>query len=110
MLSQNDLQPAYALLKQLKHTTEKHLEKLYQHVFSNGRAVYETALKGDDQLWNDLGNQWGKGSGYKIRISGDSKDWFIGNHYPNYEKTVTSKAVDGWNMYVTEIRQLLGAF
>lgn len=110
MLSQNDLQPAYALLKQLKFTTEKYLDEIYQHVYAKGRAVYEGELKSDSHLWADLYNQWGKGSGYKGRIATDSKSWFQENQYASFESEVTSKAVEGWNKYITEIRQLLGNF
>lgn len=108
MLSQNDLQPAYALLKQLKFTTEKYLDEIYQHVYAKGRAVYENELKSDSQLWNDLYDHWGNGPGYKGRIAKDSDKWFQAKQYVNYEQEVTNKAVEGWSKYITEIRQLLG--
>ena len=110
MLSQNNLQPAYALLKQLKFTTEKYLDEIYQHVYAKGRAVYEGELKSDSDLWGGLYNQWGKGEGYKGRIAKGSKNWFQEKQYANFESEVTSKAVEGWNKYITEIRQLLGSF
>lgn len=110
MLSQNDLQPAYSLLKQLKFTTEKYLEEIYQHVYAKGRSVYEHDLKNDSQLWNELYDQWGKGSGYKGRISHDSNSWFHTKHYSSYEQEVTDIASEGWNKYIIEIRQLLGNF
>ncbi|MEH6458111.1 MAG: hypothetical protein V7749_17410 [Cocleimonas sp.] len=110
MLSQNDLQPAYALLKQLKFTTEKYLDEIYQHVYAKGRAVYENELKNDSQLWNELYNQWGQGPGYKVRVAQDSNGWFQTKQYANYEQEVTNKATEGWNKYITEIRQLLGNF
>ena len=110
MLSQNDLQPAYALLKQLKFTTEKYLDEIYQHVYAKGRAVYENELKNDSQLWSELYSQWGQGPGYKIRVAQDSNNWFQAKQYANYEQEVTNKATEGWNKYITEVRQLLGSF
>lgn len=109
MLSQNDLQPAYALLKQLKHTTEKRLGEMYQQIFAKGRAVYEAELNNDAELWNKLAQEWGQGPGYKGRIGSSSQKWFQHKNYPNFESKVTMHAVDQWNRYVEEVQQLLGA-
>lgn len=109
MLSQNELQPAYALLKQLKHTTEKRLGDLYQQVFAKGRAVYEAELHTDASLWNALAQEWGAGPGYKDRIGQSSQKWFQNRKYPNFEAQVTQQAKDQWHRYVDEVQQLLGA-
>lgn len=109
MLSQNDLQPAYALLKQLKHTTEKRLGDMYQDVFAKGRAVYESELSSDSALWNSLISEWGQGPGYKGRVGQDSQEWFQKKKYPIFEDQVTKYARDHWNRYVEEVQQLLGA-
>ena len=109
MLSQNDLQPAYALLKQLKHTTEKRLGDMYQQVLTKGRAVYEADLSNDSKLWNALKKEWGQGSGYKGRIGHSSQQWFQHKNYPDFESKVTKHAVDKWHLYVHEVQQLLGA-
>jgi energy-coupling factor transporter ATP-binding protein EcfA2 len=109
MLSQNELQPAYALLKQLKHTTEKRLGDMYQQVFAKGRAVYEEELHADTLLWNKLAQEWGAGPGYKDRIGRGSEQWFQHKKYPNFEAQVTQQAKDQWHRYVDEVQQLLGA-
>lgn len=108
MLSQNELQPAYALLKQLKQTTEKRLGDIYQKAFAKGRAVYEEKLSSDNQLWNVLFEQWGKGAGYKDRVSGDSEAWFHTKKYPEFESSVTRQVVEEWQLYVNEVRDMLG--
>jgi len=94
MLSQNDLQPAYALLKQLKHTTEKRLGEMYQQVFLKGRAVYEEKLNNDLELWHKLAQEWGQGPGYKGRIGNGSQQWFQHKGYSNFESKVTDHAVN----------------
>jgi hypothetical protein len=109
MLSQNDLQPAYALLKQLEHTTEKRLGEMYQDVFAKGRAVYESELSSDTALWNSLISEWGQGPGYKGRVGEDSQQWFQKKKYPKFEDQVTKYARDHWNRYIEEVQQLLGA-
>lgn len=109
MLSQNELQPAYALLKQLKHTTEKRLGDMYQQVFAKGRAVYESELHADTLLWNNLAQEWGAGPGYKDRIGRSSQQWFQHKKYPNFEAQVTQQAKDQWHRYVDEVQQLLGS-
>ncbi|WP_296030625.1 hypothetical protein [uncultured Alcanivorax sp.] len=108
MLSQNELQPAYALLKQLKQTTEKRLGDIYQKAFAKGRAVYEDKLSSDNQLWNVLFKQWGMGPGYKDRVSGNSETWFHTRKYPEFESSVTRQVVEEWQLYVNEVRDMLG--
>lgn len=108
MLSQNELQPAYALLKQLKQTTEKRLGDIYQKAFAKGRAVYEDKLSSDNQLWKVLFEQWGMGPGYKDRVSGNSESWFHTSKYPEFESSVTRQVVEEWQLYVNEVRDMLG--
>ena len=108
MLSQNELQPAYALLKQLKQTTEKRLGHIYQKSFAKGRAVYEEKLSSDNQLWGVLFNEWGRGPGYKDRVSGKSETWFHAQKYPDFESNVTRQVVEEWQLYVNEVRDMLG--
>lgn len=107
MLSQNELQPAYALLKQLKQTTEKRLGDIYQKTFAKGRAVYEEKLSSDDQLWSSLFKEWGVGSGYKDRVSAYSASWFDTQKYPEFENSVTRQVVEEWQHYVSEVRAML---
>lgn len=109
MLSQNELQPAYALLKQLKQTTEKRLGDIYQKVFTKGRAVYEKNLSSDNQLWKGLSQEWGMGPGYKDRVSSNSETWFHMRKYPEFENLVTRLVVEEWQRYVKEVRDMLGA-
>lgn len=108
MLAQNELQPAYALLKQLKYTTEKRLDDIYQQTFAKGRAVYENKLTTDNVLWSELYSEWGQGSGYKGRVAKGSQSWFQHGKYPDIELSVTKVAVEKWLMYVSEIQDLLG--
>lgn len=108
MLSQNELQPAYSLLKQLKQTTDKRLGDIYQKTFTKGRAVYEVNLLSDDQLWSSLFNEWGMGSGYKNRVSDSSESWFYEN-YEKFEGLVARQAINEWQHYVNEVRNMLGA-
>lgn len=108
MLSQNELQPAYALLKQLKHTTEKRLGVMYQQVFAKGRAVYEAELNNDSQLWDMLAKEWGQGPGYKGRVGGSSQQWFLDKNYQIFETEVAKHAVAQWQRYVDEVQLLIG--
>lgn len=108
LLSQNEMQPAYALLKQLKMTTDKRLGVLYQQVFSKGRAVYEPSLKADALFWSRMEGEWGMGGGYKKRIAVGSQSWFQNNRYPDFENAVSQKAKESWERYLEELQQLLG--
>lgn len=108
MLSQNELQPAYALLKQLKQTTEKRLSDIYQKAFIKGRDVYEDKLSSDNQLWRVLFEQWGLGPGYKDRVSMNSEAWFHTQKYSEVESVITFQMIEAWQRYVNEVRDMLG--
>lgn len=109
MLSQNDLQPAYALLKQLKHTANKHIGDMYQHVFSKGRAVYESNLYDDIDLWQRLSYEWGAGPGYKGRVAHGTQLWFQDNNYSMIESEVTDFVKNYWEIFIIESKELLGS-
>ena len=108
MLSQNELQPAYSLLKQLKNTTEKRFDDLYQMTLARGRSTYEANLKADSAFWNDLYAEWGIGPGYKKRVSCQSEQWFLHCDYVNLEKRASKEMFEGWLRFVKEINSLIG--
>jgi hypothetical protein len=109
MLSQNELQPAYSLLKQLKNTTNTRLDELYQMALARGRSTYETKLKADSSFWNDLYSEWGAGPGYKKRISTQSHNWFLHSNYSLLENKASQEVSASWKRFVDEIESLIGA-
>lgn len=109
MLSQNELQPAYSLLKQLKNTTEKRLDDLYQMTLARGRSTYESKLKADSAFWNDLYAQWGIGRGYKKRVAHQSEQWFLNCDYVPLEKRASKEMLEAWLRFVQEINSLIGS-
>ena len=108
MLAQPIFQPAYALLEQLKQVTDKRLNDIYQKAFMEGRAVYQESLSSDSQLWDNLSSEWGKGPGYKNRISDGSEAWFYDQQYTEHEGQITVQLLKSWNDYLREIEAILG--
>jgi hypothetical protein len=109
MLSQNELQPAYSLLKQLKNTTNNRLDELYQMALARGRSTYEGKLKADSSFWSDLYSEWGAGPGYKQRISTQSHQWFLHSNYSSLESKASQEVGASWKRFVEEIESLIGA-
>lgn len=108
MLSQDDLQPAYSLLKQLKNTTDIRLESIAELALTRGRSIYENDLKSDSSFWMSARQQWGLGTGYKDRIAEQTHHWFKEHNYSGYEFEVTRALVTDWEFYKKEIDKLLG--
>ncbi|AXJ00006.1 hypothetical protein CYPRO_0722 [Cyclonatronum proteinivorum] len=108
MLDQNNLQPAHSLLKQLISTTERHFEQLNLMVYSAGREVYKNQLEYDIDLWDKMSAEWGRGPGYKDRISEHASDWFIANDYQQSEQQVKDKINERWSAYLNDMKGLLG--
>lgn len=109
MLAQNNLQPAYSFLKQLKNIADKRLEDIYQTASSKGRSAYEKSLPQDAHFWRSLFNEWGKGSGYKNRIAEGTSRWFHENDHKDIECLVTERIAQKWQGYVSEVQGLLGS-
>ncbi|PKH04777.1 hypothetical protein [Moritella sp. Urea-trap-13] len=109
MLSQEELKPAYSLLKQLKNTTEIRLDEISQLALAKGRSVYESKVKADSTLWNNMYKEWGQGSGYKGRIAEHSHHWFKVNDYSRFEFDITRVLVEHWERYILEIEKLIGS-
>ncbi|EGT3624816.1 hypothetical protein FAP94_00110 [Morganella morganii] len=109
MLAQNDLQPAYSLLKQLKITTEIRLEDIAQLALSKGRSIYEVDIKSDAPFWSGAYHEWGKGAGYKDRVAAHTHTWFKSHDYTRYEFEVTRTLVTRWENYLEEIDKLIGS-
>jgi hypothetical protein len=109
MLSQNELQPAYSLLKQLKNTTEKRLDDLFQITLARGRSSYEANLKADSAFWDGLYLEWGTGTGYKKRIAVKSDQWFTSCNYAVLENRANVAMLEEWQRFLEEINSLIGS-
>lgn len=109
MLSQEDLKPAYSLLRQLKHTTDVRLNNISQLALTKGRSIYEDKIKADTRFWSKAYSEWGRGPGYKERIAEHTQTWFKSNDYNRYEFEVTRSLVEHWECYICEIEKLIGS-
>ena len=106
MKSRPDLEPAKEFLNELEHFCDSETENLYQEIQRMGQAVFKERLLGSDHLWNYLQEQWGKGSGYKLRISGKTEDWFKETDQEKVHETIQNRIVKAWKDMLARFEDL----
>ena len=76
LLQDQELQEAFGLVQQAYRILESGTEDLFLKSQILGRTIYTKYMRLDTQLWNNCDGEWGKGSGYRNRVSGHHQDWF----------------------------------
>lgn len=67
---------ASELLAQASRLMGTSYEDLLRKVQLAGLTLYSERLQRDTQLWNDLLDEWGRGPGYRDRVTGRNREWF----------------------------------
>jgi hypothetical protein len=70
------------------------------------REIESFALKTDAQFWTDCDNEWGKGSGYRDRISGRNRTWFNAQQRQQLEQELRGLVEREWNGALTRVTAL----
>ena len=77
-----DLEDAIDLVQQCTRILEDGIESLLQKCQLLGRTIHIRDLKLSVEPWDSSNNEWGRGPGYKVRVSGHHKDWFDSDDDP----------------------------
>lgn len=67
---------AAELLGQVTRLATRAYDDLLKKLQLAGRTLYRDQLKQAKELWQSLSNEWGRGSGYKERVSKHQSAWF----------------------------------
>ena len=79
-LRQNpDLKDAIGLVQQTSRILQSGVESLSHKSQLLGRTIHTQDMKSDTEPWWSSEDEWGRGSGYRDRVSGHHKDWFDGS-------------------------------
>jgi hypothetical protein len=76
MKGEPSLGEASRVLGQVDASIQQWLSALTEAARTAGGEIYREELQKDPGLWADCANQWGRGSGFKLRVKDRLKAWF----------------------------------
>ena len=107
-LMQNpDLEDAVGLVQQSLRILEAGIEALLQKCQLLGRTIHTRDMKISVEPWYSSNNEWGRGPGYKNRVSEHHKGWFGSDDNP--QTRVESLIQLEWQLILDRMSAILDA-
>ena len=106
LLQNPDLEDAFSLLQQARRVLDAGTDNLLRRSQDMGRAVHTEYMKPDGLFWQRCIEEWGQGSGYKVRVAGHHEDWFANDQHgitTQAEELVTRE----WQQILSRIEIIL---
>ena len=105
--AQEGMEPAKEFLKELAYFCDSESERMYQDIQKIGQEVYRETLYDSEDLWSWLQDQWGRGPGYKVRVSDKTEAWFK-NEEPERLNAIIHKRIAGmWEDLLEKFEELV---
>jgi transcriptional regulator with XRE-family HTH domain len=104
--AREDLEPAHEFLKELLHFCNSEAENLYQEIQRLGQAIFKEKLHDSDKLWHYLQDQWGRGAGYKLRVSGKTQEWFNEDEQKKTHNLIQNRIAKSWEEMLSKFEDL----
>ena len=79
LLKTPGLEAAHNLVTQSVSIINTGAHSFYEDCRLLGRAIYANHIEGAFALWQDCGDEWGKGQGYRDRVHKHHVEWFADN-------------------------------
>lgn len=76
LLQNLELEDAFRLVQQASRILESGTEALFVKSQLLGRTIHTRHMKPDAKLWDSCDEEWGRGPGYRNRVSRHHRDWF----------------------------------
>ena len=76
LLQNPELEEAFGLVRQARHILESGVDDLLEKSEQLGTTIHAGYMKSDGNLWASCNREWGRGSGYRDRVSSHHTDWF----------------------------------
>ena len=110
LLRNPDLREAFSLVRQARHILESGTEDLLRKSHQFGTAMY--GFMRYAQLWADCDREWGKGSGYRDRVSKHHQNWFADRRFPDrgkFDSTLFRLIEKEWQEILERLEAILDA-
>lgn len=104
---QDGMEPAKEFLKELSYFCSSESERMYQDIQKLGQEVYRQSLYDSESLWSWLQDQWGRGPGYKIRVSDKTEEWFLGAKPQRLNEVIDRRVAHMWKVLLEKFEELV---
>ena len=95
ILQQENLAPTHSFVMELRHYIELASENLCKEMEQIGLGIFEKPMvQGAD--WVTMGEEWGRGPGYKVRILSHADKWFKEQQQVDRLNLFRKRLRDGW--------------
>jgi hypothetical protein len=71
-----------------------------------GQTAFKDQLKSDSAFWVACENEWGRGQGYKVRVSGHNSSWFAAAQRLELEGELRSLIEREWDQTLRRVTAL----
>ena len=99
-------QEAYGLLREVRRILNSGRESMLRAGEQMGKEVHAEYMWPDDQFWRQCRYEWGRGRGYKWRVTNHNRDWFVNDQYgvsAELEELVSNR----WEEILSRIEAIL---
>ena len=109
LLNDPDLEDAHGLVEQARSIFESGINDILNSSRLRGREVHTRNLEPDTGFWSLCRSEWGRGSGYRNRVSGHHQVWF-GNANPDVAQAAIQELIQTeWHQVLERVSAILPA-
>lgn len=107
VLDDDQYADAHDLVQQTLRILEGGFDGMVRKAQLVGQSIHADEMRLDSAFWQELGQEWGRGSGYRDRINDHNRRWFVDGNHGGADTRVLDLIREEWSAAVLSVRELL---